>query len=255
MTAEPRMEELLASIRKAIHDDIGEVPASMSSRASGTVQRGSMRELHVKVGEELASAASEIQQLREKINRSRTTDALTPQREQPARSASLAAALQAEAPRRSWRELEPQHQPQPRQPQPQPQPRLRSILVDNDAVVAPRAEYTTRPAPEPELPRYAEAHRAWAEEPVALPPPSHEPFRSRADAASILSDDSAQAVQSAFNRLADTVLARATGDKSIEDLTKELLRGMLKQWLDDNLPALVERLVREEIERVARNGR
>ena len=62
-------------------------------------------------------------------------------------------------------------------------------------------------------------------------------------------------MQSAFNRLADSVLSRATGDKSIEDLTRELLRGMLKQWLDDNLPALVERLVREEIERVARHGR
>ena len=34
-----------------------------------------------------------------------------------------------------------------------------------------------------------------------------------------------------------------------------MLRGMLKQWLDDNLPKLVERLVREEIERVARHGR
>jgi cell pole-organizing protein PopZ len=30
---------------------------------------------------------------------------------------------------------------------------------------------------------------------------------------------------------------------------------MLKQWLDDNLPVLVERLVRAEIERVARGGR
>jgi cell pole-organizing protein PopZ len=29
---------------------------------------------------------------------------------------------------------------------------------------------------------------------------------------------------------------------------------MLKQWLDENLPSLVERLVREEIERVARRG-
>jgi len=38
-------------------------------------------------------------------------------------------------------------------------------------------------------------------------------------------------------------------------VTQELLRGMLKQWLDDNLPPLVERLVREEISRVARNGR
>ena len=71
----------------------------------------------------------------------------------------------------------------------------------------------------------------------------------------MLSGGSAQAVQSAFSRLADSVLARATGDRSIEDMTRELLRVMLKQWLDDNLPQMVERLVREEIERVARTGR
>ena len=67
--------------------------------------------------------------------------------------------------------------------------------------------------------------------------------------------DATQAVQSAFNRLADTVLNRAGGERSIEDLSRELLRGMLKQWLDEHLPNLVERLVREEIERVARRGR
>jgi cell pole-organizing protein PopZ len=41
----------------------------------------------------------------------------------------------------------------------------------------------------------------------------------------------------------------------MEETVKELLRPMLKQWLDDNLPPLVERLVRAEIERVARGGR
>jgi cell pole-organizing protein PopZ len=34
-----------------------------------------------------------------------------------------------------------------------------------------------------------------------------------------------------------------------------MLRPMLKKWLDDNLPTIVERLVRVEIERVARGGR
>jgi cell pole-organizing protein PopZ len=117
------------------------------------------------------------------------------------------------------------------------------------------------PEPEPvrytEPARYAESPASWQAEAVALPPPPlpRETHRTRADASSILSGDSAQAVQAAFNRLADTVLSRATGDRSIEDLTRELLRGMLKQWLDDNLPAMVERMVREEIERVARNGR
>jgi uncharacterized protein len=39
---------------------------------------------------------------------------------------------------------------------------------------------------------------------------------------------------------------------SLEDLVKETLRPMLKSWLDDNLPGLVESIVRAEIERISR---
>jgi cell pole-organizing protein PopZ len=70
-----------------------------------------------------------------------------------------------------------------------------------------------------------------------------------------MSPEPAAAAGVAFNRLADTLLSRAMGERSIEEMTKDLLRGLLKQWLDDNLPSLVERMVREEIERVARRGR
>ena len=55
-----------------------------------------------------------------------------------------------------------------------------------------------------------------------------------------------------FNMLATTVLSNNA--RTLEDLVKEMLRPMLKTWLDDNLPPLVERLVRVEIERVARGG-
>jgi len=58
------------------------------------------------------------------------------------------------------------------------------------------------------------------------------------------------AVGSAFGKLANTILSRDA--HTLEDLVKEMLRPMLQQWLDDNLPALVEKLVREEIERVSR---
>jgi cell pole-organizing protein PopZ len=61
--------------------------------------------------------------------------------------------------------------------------------------------------------------------------------------------------ETAFRQLSDAILARATGDHSLEDMTREMLKGMLKQWLDANLPAIVEDLVREEIQRVARRGR
>ena len=50
--------------------------------------------------------------------------------------------------------------------------------------------------------------------------------------------------------LAQTVLVQNA--RTLEDLVREMLRPMLKVWLDDNLPGLVERLVRAEIERVSR---
>lgn len=42
-----------------------------------------------------------------------------------------------------------------------------------------------------------------------------------------------------------------SGETSLEELTRDLLRPMLAQWLDDNLPGMVERLVRDEIARIA----
>jgi uncharacterized protein len=66
----------------------------------------------------------------------------------------------------------------------------------------------------------------------------------------LLSGVTSAAVDSAFNTLAQTVLVQNA--RTLEDLVREMLRPMLKSWLDDNLPGLVERLVRAEIERVAR---
>ena len=59
-------------------------------------------------------------------------------------------------------------------------------------------------------------------------------------------------MESAFNSLANTVLSNNA--RTLEDLVKEMLRPMLKSWLDDNLPGLVERIVKAEIERVSRGA-
>jgi cell pole-organizing protein PopZ len=45
------------------------------------------------------------------------------------------------------------------------------------------------------------------------------------------------------------------GGRTVEQLAADLLRPMLKEWLDENLPGLVERLVKREIERIARSRR
>ena len=69
----------------------------------------------------------------------------------------------------------------------------------------------------------------------------------------LLSEDSDTAVAGAFSALAHTILAQNA--RTLEDLVTEMLKPMLKGWLDDNLPNLVERLVKEEIERVSRGRR
>jgi cell pole-organizing protein PopZ len=66
----------------------------------------------------------------------------------------------------------------------------------------------------------------------------------------LVSAATSAAVDSAFNTLAQTVLVQ--NGRTLEDLVREMLRPMLKTWLDDNLPSLVERLVRAEIDRVSR---
>jgi uncharacterized protein len=59
------------------------------------------------------------------------------------------------------------------------------------------------------------------------------------------------AVHSAWNALTQTVLVDNV--RTLHDLTREMLRPMLKSWLDDSLPTLVERLVLDEIEQMVGN--
>ena len=93
-------------------------------------------------------------------------------------------------------------------------------------------------APEPEEPAPAPARAA---RPVATAPQPDRP---------LLSPRTAAAVDMAFNSLAHTVLVQ--NSRTLEDLVREMLKPMLKAWLDDNLPNMVERMVRAEIERVSR---
>jgi uncharacterized protein len=67
--------------------------------------------------------------------------------------------------------------------------------------------------------------------------------------AGLLSREATAAVGSAFNRLTETAKKH---EPTLEDVVRETLRPMLKSWLDENLPSVVERMVQEEIERVTR---
>ena len=73
-------------------------------------------------------------------------------------------------------------------------------------------------------------------------PPDEEP---------LLSSEANEAVTASFGALSANLAAMRSAELA-DGLVREMLRPMLKQWLDENLPAMVERLVRAEIQRVAR---
>lgn len=68
----------------------------------------------------------------------------------------------------------------------------------------------------------------------------------------IISDQAGRQVAAAFGELSEVFAASRR--RSFDEMAEEMLRPMLQDWLDNNLPTLVEKLVREEIERVARGG-
>jgi uncharacterized protein len=72
-------------------------------------------------------------------------------------------------------------------------------------------------------------------------------------AATLVSSDAAASIGAHFQALAASTIINDSG--ILLDCAKEMLRPMLKQWLDANLPVMVEKLVRAEIERVARGRR
>jgi cell pole-organizing protein PopZ len=171
--------------------------------------------------------------------------------------------------------VEPPAQPVPAWMEDKPESALRPSLVEAAFVAPkfppPRETIVEPPRSEPPRARPPVEARPVEARPVQTrsverrvpEPPAVEPRavetrsveqRKTAEAPSALLSASANAsIASSFQSLAQTMLFKDKG--VIEDMARDMLRPMLKQWLDDNLPTMVERLVRAEIERVARGGR
>jgi uncharacterized protein len=100
-------------------------------------------------------------------------------------------------------------------------------------------------------PRQPSAGSARSEAAAASEPaPTLDAPRATVEERGLLSATTTAAVDAAFDTLART--AQARNGRTLEEVVSELLRPMLKTWLDENLPGMVERLVRAEIERVSR---
>ena len=121
----------------------------------------------------------------------------------------------------------------------------RLIAHDDPAKSAPLDGEPAKPAAEQVR---NEAARAWPRTQAAEARLARAP--EQAEQPQLLSPATTAAVGAALDALAQA--AAAHSPRTLEDIARDLLRPMLKTWLDDNLPQLVERLVRAEIERVSR---
>jgi uncharacterized protein len=241
---EPSMEEILASIRRIIADDeakpaSAEKPAEKPAAAKPEAQpKPAMKDIPpsaIAPAPKPAAAAPKP---------------APPPAPEPAVSNNqddidaMLASLDAATPEADIR---------PAQPEVQPEADVFDLTDDmalpDPAPPAPRAASFHKIDPQDDL-EFSEsaAARALHRQPAYEPPPFESPPAPPQQ--QILSHSTVSAVESAFNSLANTVLSNNA--RTLEDLVKEMLRPMLKSWLDDNLPGLVERIVKAEIERVSR---
>jgi cell pole-organizing protein PopZ len=146
---------------------------------------------------------------------------------------------------------------------------IRNIIADDPAKgAAPKPQQTSAPMPQilyskDDAAAYGDGDGGPSRRPEANAPtvvwrrPRAVEAEPAADADAVqrseeplLSPEADEAVALSFGALTADLGVRSA--ELADSMVRDMLRPMVKQWLDDNLPTLVERLVREEIQRVAR---
>ncbi|TCA46759.1 DUF2497 domain-containing protein [Rhizobium leguminosarum bv. viciae] len=279
---EPSMEEILASIRQIIESNepgAGKAISASLPPVYGADEDDNGSEIHLTVHDTYAGVEFPEPVMRSSDPRfvAANSAGTAPEAEVPARALSLAdvaarvraaserSAVQAGQALREipsgFRQPEPQpavmpEPPRAAAPQPQPQPIF-------PAAAAPVQHVAIQQPAEPvlaETPGVAVAEPAPA---VETAPPAMEPAQSSTERflpsvldevqPTLLSEDAGLQISRSFEELAAAI--DGAERRSLDEIAEDMLRPMLREWLDDNLPTLVERLVREEIERVARGPR
>ncbi len=212
------MEEILQSIKRIIAEEgepvkDGTAPAAPEKKANGMVKDSDILELT-----DMVEPGSEMAVAKE-ASAEPEAPGETPQAESPAGDTAAS----------------------------QPDP-IDALLEEMGASVQPEPEPEPMPEPEPQPAMKAAPEPAGKGDVLS-------------DIDSLLSTEAAKKSASAFRSLAEASQPRAMHGASllmrdgttIEDLVIEAMQPILREWLDTNLPAMVERLVDKEIRKLSGN--
>jgi cell pole-organizing protein PopZ len=261
------MEEILASIRRIIEDsdtgrkqpaeagelrqDLEPAAVNIASAAVPPVEVDAFRsELHAEAGPRRPATLAEVQA---QLAATDPVPAGADARPEPVKAAPT---VPAEAGAR--RAAEPSAPAAANRPAAANAPQTaETIVADWRREIAAAGGSTVTAKPAVRAPEAAPRVEVDKEEP-AVEAVAHagasqaSPPEAQSSRPAILSEHTGRQVAAAFGELSDAFASR--GKKSFDEMAEEMLRPMLQDWLDNNLPTLVERLVREEIERVARGA-
>lgn len=124
--------------------------------------------------------------------------------------------------------------------------------ADADIGALPAPDEAAKPAHKPIFSVPPRPAPARAQASVASAAPMPDPSLSSAIAEQLLDPATKAAVKGTFSKLGN--LGLGNQDLTIETMTRELLRPLLKEWLDEHLPSVVERMVEKEIARISRGA-
>jgi hypothetical protein len=144
-------------------------------------------------------------------------------------------------------------------PAPEPEPIARAIAPEPEPEPEPVEdvlELTQRVEPPPtesvgDLDVYTKAEPEPEPVPAPKPTPDLVALRAGDDDEELVGESTAFVAAGHFGNLTASIPLPAVG-RTLEDLTRELLRPLLKAWLEENLPRIVESKVAEEVERISR---
>lgn len=257
------MEEILASIRRIIADDqpLGAQPshepqaalAPPEPHAPAPPQEASVtsqvvvRPEHIEA--ELPPKPEPVTQRISPESPAETRHPLAPPASEPvpATAATLDNAYEISAPQPDVHEaaLAELHD----------EPGVREAVLGHDVYEARIFETQVQEEQVRELLEHQVRQSAAEEPPMSLrePPVTKRDTPEDPVTAGLFSAATSQSLASAFNTLAISRLA--DDSQELRGLAREMLRPLLKDWLDEHLPGLVESIIREEIDRMARRGR